>query len=334
MASKKEPKIKLKALLASLKKEHGAQHFTNGDSFPAVERYSSGLFSVDNAMGGGLPKGKIVEIFGPESSGKTSLAMHLAAKAQAEGKVVCYIDAEIGFNYDFAKQVGLDVSPTKFVLVQPENGEKGLEIAMAMLDVEDIGVIVIDSVPGLAPRAMMDGAVGDNHIGLLARLMSKFCPMIVKKLDVSQCSIIFVNQLREKIGVMFGSPETTPGGRALPFYSSIRIRVRKTKFIEDNLKNVVGMRAEMHVKKNKTAPPWRKAEYELYFGTGFSQEIDMVENAIALGIITKSGSWISYRPDGAEAIQLGQGAAAAAQMLKDNPKLYKEIWKLMKKEIK
>jgi recombination protein RecA len=325
MAIRKKKKSSLHDKLDTLKNKHGAQHFTDSTNCDEVERIPSGLFSIDYATGGGLPLGKIVEMFGPESSGKTSMAMHFAAQAQAQGKLVCYIDAEIGFNYDFAKQVGLSTDPDKFVLVQPQYGEEALDICLEMLDVENMGVIVVDSIPALVPRAVVEGDVGDAHIGLLARALSQFCPMIVKKLDESKCSIIFINQIREKIGVMFGSPETTPGGRAMKFYSAMRMRVKKRKFIEKE-GEPIGMRAEMHVVKNKTAPPFRKAEYELFFGTGFSKESDLVENALARGIFTKKGSWLFYNKTDKEQIQLGQGALAVGKLLEDNPEMFKEIW--------
>ena len=333
MAAKRKKRNDLDSKLTELKSKHGAHHFTDGTSGSELERFSSELFSIDYATGGGLPLGKITEIFGAESGGKTSLAMHFAAQAQKKGKIVCYIDAEIGFNYEFAKQVGLNTDPDKFVLVQPQYGEEALDVCLEMLDVENIGAIVIDSVPALVPRAVVEGDVGDSHVGRLARLLSQFCPMIVKKLDEANCAVIFINQIREKIGVMFGSPETTPGGRALKFYSSMRIRVKKRKFIEKD-GEPIGIQAEMHVVKNKTAPPSRKAEYELYFSTGFSKEADIVENALKHGIFIKKGSWIFYNKIKDEQIQLGQGIYSVINMLKDNPKLFKEIWKKIEKEIK
>lgn len=333
MVAKRKKKDNLESKLSELKQRHGSHHFTDGTTSTETERFSSELFSVDYATGGGLPLGKITEIFGPESSAKTSMAMHFAAQAQKQGKIVCYIDAEIGFDYKFAKQVGLSTKPDKFVLVQPQYGEEALDICLEMLGVENMGVIVIDSVPALVPRSVVEGNVGDSHIGLLARMLSQFCPMIIKKLDEANCAVIFINQIREKIGVMFGSPETTPGGRALKFYSSMRMRVKKRKFIEkDGIP--VGIQAEMHVVKNKTAPPSRRAEYELYFGTGFSREADIVENGLKYGIFVKKGSWVFYNKSKDEQIQLGQGVYTVIQMLEDNPKLFKEVWKKIEKEIK
>ena len=323
---KKKTKPSLDDKLSILKSKHGVHHFTDNTSYTEVERIPSGLFSVDHATGGGVPLGKIVEMFGPESSGKTSMAMHFAAQAQRQGKLVCYIDSEIGFNYDFANQVGLDTSPDKFVLVQPQYGEEALDICLEMMDVENMGVIVIDSIPALVPRAVVEGDVGDSHIGLLARMLSQFCPMIIKKLDEAKCSVIFINQIREKIGVMFGSPETTPGGRAMKFYSAMRVRMKKKKLIEQD-GEPIGIRAEMNVVKNKTAPPSRKAEYELFFETGFSKESDLLEAALEKGVCTKKGSWLFYNKTEKEQVQLGQGSLAVIKLLGDNPELFEEIWK-------
>lgn len=335
MAAKKKKENKgpmsLQEKIDLLKTKHGPDHFTDNSGFPAVERASSGLLSVDKAMGGGLPYGKVLEMFGPESGGKTSMAMHLAAQVQKDGKSVCYIDAEIAFDYDFAKIVGLDTSPDKFVLVQPRFGEEGLDIAKEMIDVENMGLIIIDSVPSMLPKAQVDGDIGDQHIGLQARMMSKFFPMVLSKLESNKCSMLFINQLREKIGVMFGSPETTPGGRALKFYSSIRMRVRKIKYIEEE-GEPIGMLCGMHVQKNKTAIPFKRAEYELYFDSGFSKESDMFDAAVESGLIVKKGAWVYYqKEEGKEPIQISQGKSAALDLLRDNPELLKEIWnKLIK----
>ena len=221
--------------------------------------------------------------------------------------------------------MGLETTGDKFVLVQPQWAEEALEICRSMLDVEGIGLIIVDSVPALCPKAIGEGLVGDSHMGIQARLMSQFCTMIKKKLETSNCSVIFINQTREKIGIVFGNPETTPGGKALKFYSSVRMRIRHVGWLGDK-SAPYGMEAEMHVVKNKTAKPYRRAKYSLLFDGGYSKEADLRMNAVELGIIDQAGAWYSYTSPGKESVRLGQGGEAVDEILGSNPELFKEIW--------
>lgn len=331
-AKKKSTKTEKKSLeqtLTELRKEYGKEPFSDSSTTKGYGRTSSGIISVDRALGGvkekGLAKGRLVEMFGPESCGKTSMAMQLGAQEQKAGGIVCYIDAEIAFDYDHAKNVGLQTTGDKFVLVQPRWAEEALEICRSMLDVEGIGLIIIDSVPALCPKAIGEGLVGDAHMGIQARMMSQFCTMIKQKLETSHCSVIFINQTRMKIGVVYGNPETTPGGNALKFYSSVRMRIKHTGWLGDK-SAPIGMSAEMHVIKNKTGKPFRRAQYNLMFNGGFSKEADLRVNAVELGIIEQSGSWFSYTNPGKDIIKLGQGSDAVDEILGSNPELFKEIW--------
>ncbi len=279
-----------------------------------VDAISTGALSVDLALGiGGLPRGRVVEIYGPEASGKTTLALHVVAEAQRNGGIAAFIDAEHALDPVYAKALGVDID--ELLISQPDTGEQALEIADMLIRSGALDVVVIDSVAALVPRAELEGDMGDTHVGLQARLMSQALRKLTGTLNRSHTTAIFINQLREKIGVMFGSPETTPGGRALKFYSSVRIDVRRIEAIKDGQENV-GNRVRAKIVKNKLAPPFRLAEFDLMFGEGISREGSLLDVAVEQGIVRKSGAWYSYDDD-----QLGQGKEAAKRFLRDNPEI-------------
>jgi recombination protein RecA len=283
-----------------------------------VEAVSTGALALDLALGvGGLPRGRVVEIFGPESSGKSTLAMHVVAEAQRNGGICAYIDAEHAMDPVYAKAIGVDID--QLLISQPDTGEQALEITDMLIRSGALDVVVIDSVAALTPRAEIEGEMGDTHVGLQARLMSQALRKLTSNLNKSNTIAIFINQLREKIGVMFGSPETTPGGRALKFYSSVRLDIRRIESIKDGTE-VVGNRTRVKVVKNKVSPPFRQAEFDIMYGKGISREGSLLDLSVELGIVKKSGAWFTY--DGE---QLGQGRENAKTFLTENPEVMVEI---------
>ena len=283
-----------------------------------VEAIPTGALALDLALGiGGLPRGRIVEIFGPESSGKSTLAMHVVAEAQRNGGVCAYIDAEHAMDPVYAPAIGVNVDD--LLISQPDTGEQALEIADMLIRSGALDVLVIDSVAALVPRAEIEGEMGDSHMGLQARLMSQALRKLTGNLNKSRTICIFINQLREKIGVMFGSPETTPGGRALKFYSSVRLDIRRIESIKDGAE-VVGNRVRVKVVKNKTAPPFKQAEFDIMYGKGISREGSLLDVAVDLGIVKKSGAWFTY-----EGEQLGQGRENVKTFLAENVDMMVEI---------
>lgn len=277
-----------------------------------VEVISTGCLSLDLALGvGGLPRGRVIEIFGPESSGKTTVALHAIAQAQSEGGMAAFIDAEHALDPQYAKRLGVDIN--NLLVAQPDSGEQALEIAEALVRSGAIDIIVVDSVAALVPRAELDGEMGDVHVGLQARLMSQALRKLTAHIGKSQACTVFINQIREKVGVIYGNPETTTGGRALKFYSSIRIEVRKGDTIKQGT-DIIGNRTRAKVVKNKVAPPFKTAEFDIMYGTGISREGDLLDIAAEKDIIQKSGSWYSY-----EGERLGQGRENAKEYIKNNP---------------
>src|SRR5947208_3838699 len=285
----------------------------------------TGALALDVALGvGGLPRGRIVEIYGPESSGKSTLATHVVAEAQRNGGTCAYIDAEHAMDPVYARAIGVNID--ELLISQPDTGEQGLEIADMLIRSGSLDVIVIDSVAALVPRAEIEGEMGDTHVGLQARLMSQALRKLTGNLARSQTIAIFINQLREKIGVMFGSPETTPGGRALKFYASVRLDIRRIESLKDGAE-VVGNRTRVKVVKNKCAPPFRQAEFDIMYGKGISREGSVIDLGVDLGIVKKSGAWFTY-----EGEQLGQGREKAKEFLAASPELMVEITdKVMRK---
>ncbi|MEQ1873244.1 MAG: recombinase RecA [Ilumatobacteraceae bacterium] len=284
----------------------------------AIEAIQTGAMALDVALGvGGLPRGRIVEIFGPESSGKSTLAMHVVAEAQRNGGICAYVDAEHAMDPVYARAIGVDID--QLLISQPDTGEQALEIADMLVRSGALDVVVIDSVAALTPRAEIEGEMGDTHVGLQARLMSQALRKLTANLNRTNTIMIFINQLREKIGVMYGSPETTPGGRALKFYASVRLDIRRIESIKDGAE-VVGNRTRVKVVKNKVSPPFRQAEFDIMYGKGISREGSLLDMAVDMGIIKKSGSWFTY--DGE---QLGQGRENAKGFLIANPEIMVEV---------
>ncbi len=290
-----------------------------------IDVVPTGALALDVALGvGGLPRGRIVEIYGPESSGKSTLATHVVAEAQRNGGTCAYIDAEHAMDPVYAKAIGVNIDD--LLISQPDTGEQGLEIADMLIRSGTLDVIVIDSVAALVPRAEIEGEMGDTHVGLQARLMSQALRKLTGNLNRSQTIAIFINQLREKIGVMFGSPETTPGGRALKFYASVRLDIRRIESLKDGAE-VIGNRTRVKVVKNKCAPPFRQAEFDIMYGKGISREGSVIDLGVELGIVKKAGAWFTY-----EGEQLGQGREKAKEFLIANPELMVEITdKVMRK---
>jgi recombination protein RecA len=279
---------------------------------------STGSISFDAALGvGGVPRGRVIEIFGPESSGKTTIALQVIAEAQKQGGMAAFVDAEHALDPIYAKKLGVDVD--NLLVSQPDYGEQALEIAEALVRSGAIDVLVVDSVAALVPKAELDGEMGDSHVGLQARLMSQALRKLTGIVSKSRTSLIFINQIREKIGVMFGNPETTTGGRALKFYSSVRIDIRRIGAIKDG-DAVIGNRTRVKIVKNKTAAPFREAEFDLMYGEGISREGDLIDLAVAQNIVEKSGAWFSYKTD-----RIGQGRENAKQFMKDNPDIREKL---------
>jgi recombination protein RecA len=291
-----------------------------------VEVIPTGSIALDVALGlGGLPRGRIVEIYGPESSGKTSLALHAVANAQKAGGIAAFIDAEHALDPDYAKKLGCDTDG--LLVSQPDTGEQALEIADMLIRSGAIDIVVIDSVAALVPKAEIEGEMGDSHVGLQARLMSQALRKITGALSQTKTTAIFINQLREKVGVMFGSPETTSGGKALKFYASVRLDVRRIETLKDGT-DAVGNRTRVKVVKNKCAPPFRSAEFDILYGIGISREGSLIDLGVEQGIVRKSGAWYTYEGD-----QLGQGKENARNFLHDNPDMANEIEKRIKEKL-
>jgi len=296
------------------------------DTRPPIGIIPTGSIALDVALGvGGLPRGRVVEVYGPESSGKTTVALHCVASAQAAGGVAAFIDAEHALDPEYAKALGVDTDA--LLVSQPDTGEQALEIADMLIRSGALDIIVIDSVAALVPRAEIEGEMGDSHVGLQARLMSQALRKITGALSSSGTTAIFINQLREKIGVMFGSPETTTGGRALKFYASVRLDVRRIETLKDG-SDMVGNRTRVKVVKNKVAPPFKQAEFDILYGKGISKEGSLIDMGVEHGFVRKSGSWFTYEGD-----QLGQGKENARKFLRDNPDVANEIEKRIKEKL-
>ena len=318
----REEKLKaLDAALTQIERQYGkgaVMKLGDPSAQMNVETIPTGSLSLDIALGlGGIPKGRIIEIYGPESSGKTTVTLHMIAEVQKRGGIAGFIDAEHALDPVYAKNIGVDVD--NLYISQPDNGEQALEITETMVRSGAIDIVVVDSVAALVPKAEIDGDMGDSHVGLQARLMSQALRKLTAVISKSNCTVIFINQLREKVGVMFGNPETTTGGRALQFYSSVRLDVRRIESLKQS-GEVTGNRTRVKVVKNKIAPPFKEAEFDIMFGEGISQEGDILDLAANVNIVVKSGAWYAY-----EGNKIGQGRENAKQYLKDNPEICKEI---------
>jgi recombination protein RecA len=312
----------LDAALAGIEKQFGKGSIMRlgEETRAALGIIPTGAIALDVALGiGGLPRGRVVEIYGPESSGKTTVALHAVANAQAAGGIVAFIDAEHALDPDYAKALGVDTDA--LLVSQPDSGEQALEIADMLVRSGALDLIVIDSVAALVPRAEIEGEMGDSHVGLQARLMSQALRKMTGALNNSGTTMIFINQLREKIGVMFGSPETTTGGKALKFYASVRLDVRRIETLKDG-QDMVGNRTRIKVVKNKVAPPFKQAEFDIMYGKGISREGGLIDVGVEAGLVRKAGAWYTYEGD-----QLGQGKENARTFLKDNPDLANELEK-------
>lgn len=317
-----EKKKALEAALGQIEKQFGKGSVMKLGDFTAmnIEAIPTGAMSLDIALGiGGIPRGRIIEVYGPESSGKTTLTLHMIAEAQKAGGEAAFIDAEHALDPVYAKNLGVDID--NLIVSQPDTGEQALEIAEALVRSGALDIIVVDSVAALVPKAEIDGDMGDSHMGLQARLMSQALRKLAGAINKSKTVIVFINQLREKIGVMFGNPETTTGGRALKFYASVRLDIRKVENIKQD-GEVIGNRARVKVVKNKVAPPFREAEFDILYGKGISKEGNIVDVAVSLDIIEKSGSWFSY--DGE---RIGQGRENVKKYLLENPDIKAEVEK-------
>ena len=330
VAALKQEKLKiLQSTLDKIEKNYGKGSIMKLGDRPdeSLEVIPTGSIALDAALGvGGFPKGRVIEIYGPESSGKTTLAIHVIAEAQKQGGIAAFIDAEHAFDAAYAKKLGVDIE--NLLVSQPDNGEQALEIADNMIRSGAIDIIVIDSVAALTPKAEIDGEMGDSKMGLQARLMSQAMRKLTATISKTGCCCIFINQLREKLGVMFGNPETTTGGNALKFYASVRIDIRRTQAIKDGDQNI-GNRVKVKVVKNKVAPPFRVCEFDLMFGEGISKIGEIIDLGVEYGIIKKSGSWFSYGES-----KLAQGREALKQLLKDNEELSAELETKVREAIK
>jgi recombination protein RecA len=331
MAVKEINPEKLKALQLTMEKldktfGKGAVMKLGDDAVEQVEVISSGSITLDMALGvNGYPKGRIVEIYGPESSGKTTLAIHAIAEVQKQGGIAAIIDAEHAFDQFYAQKLGVDIE--NLLISQPDNGEQALEIADSLIRSGAVDLLVIDSVAALTPKAEIEGEMGDSQMGLQARLMSKALRKLTGSINKAKCCCIFINQLRDKIGVMFGNPETTTGGNALKFYASMRIDIRKASQIKEG-EDVIGNRVKVKVVKNKVAPPFRKAEFDIMYGEGISKVGEIIDLGVDLNILKKSGSWFSYGET-----RLGQGRDSVKNMIADNPELMDELEQKIKEAL-
>lgn len=290
-----------------------------------VETFSSGSLGLDIALGGGIPKGRIIEIYGPESSGKTTLALHAVAEVQKKGGTAAFIDAENALDPAYAARIGVDTN--NFLVSQPDSGEQALEIVETLVRSNAVDIIVVDSVAALVPQAEIDGDMGDAHMGLQARLMSQALRKLTSIINKSKCTVVFINQLRMKIGIMFGNPETTTGGNALKFYASVRMDIRRISQIK-SAEEVIGSRVRVKVVKNKIAPPFREAEFDIMYNQGISRSGDTLDLAVNHGIVNKSGAWFEY-----DGVKIGQGREAAKQYLTDNPTVFSKIENLIKQKV-
>jgi recombination protein RecA len=330
MSSEKEAKLKaLQLTLDKLDKTYGKGTVMKmGDAaVEEVETISSGSLGLDLALGvNGYPKGRIIEIYGPESSGKTTLTLHAIAEAQKAGGIAAFIDAEHAFDRNYAEKLGVDIE--NLIISQPDNGEQALEIAENLIRSGAIDIVVIDSVAALTPKSEIEGEMGDSKMGLHARLMSQALRKLTGTISKTHCTVFFINQLREKIGVMFGNPETTTGGNALKFYASVRLDIRRSSQIKDG-ENVIGNRTKVKVVKNKVAPPFKTAEFDIMYGEGVSKTGEILDLAVEFEIIKKAGSWFSYADT-----KLGQGRDAVKILIKDNPELADELEQKIKAHIK
>ena len=331
MSSEKDAKLKaLKLTLDKLDKAYGKGTVMRMSDAPVVdvEVTSSGSLGLDIALGvGGYPRGRVIEIYGPESSGKTTLTLHAIAETQKAGGIAAFIDAEHAFDRFYARDLGVDID--SLIISQPDNGEQALEIADNLVRSGAIDMVVIDSVAALTPKSEIEGEMGDSKMGLHARLMSQALRKLTGSISKTNCTMIFINQLREKIGVMFGNPETTTGGNALKFYASVRLDIRRSTQIKDSDGNVLGNKTRVKVVKNKVAPPFRLAEFDIMYGQGVSKVGEILDVAVEHEIVKKSGSWFSY-----EDTKLGQGRDAVKQMIKDNPELMDELEEKIKAILK
>ncbi len=322
MSKEKDSKLKaLQLTLDKLDKTYGKGTVMKmGDSeVEKVEAISSGSLTLDGALGvGGYPKGRVIEIYGPESSGKTTLTLHAIAECQKAGGIAAFIDAEHAFDRFYAQNLGINID--ELIISQPDNGEQALEIADNLIRSGAIDIIVIDSVAALTPRSEIEGEMGDSKMGLHARLMSQALRKLTSNISKTNCTVMFINQLREKIGVMFGNPETTTGGNALKFYASVRLDIRRSTQIKDTNGNVLGNKTRVKVVKNKVAPPFKVSEFDIMYGKGISKMGEIIDLGVAHDIIDKSGSWFSYGET-----KLGQGRDSVKSILKDNPELSDEI---------
>ena len=315
----KEDKLKaLDAAIAQIEKQYGkgsVMKLGDNSANMNVETVPTGSLSLDIALGlGGLPKGRIVEVYGPESSGKTTVALHCVAEVQKRGGIAGFIDAEHALDPVYARNIGVDID--NLYISQPDCGEQALEITETMVRSGAVDIVVVDSVAALVPKAEIDGDMGDSHVGLQARLMSQALRKLTAVISKSNCIVIFINQLREKVGVMFGNPETTTGGRALKFYSSVRLDVRRTESLKQG-GEIVGNHVRVKVVKNKMAPPFREAEFDIMFGQGISREGDVLDLAVNAGIVNKSGAWYAYEGD-----KIGQGRENAKTYIHENPAFF------------
>jgi len=331
MSSEKDAKLKaLQLTLDKLDKAYGKGTVMRMSDAPVVdvEVIPSGSLGLDIALGvGGYPRGRVIEIYGPESSGKTTLTLHAIAETQKAGGIAAFIDAEHAFDRFYAKNLGIDVD--NLIISQPDNGEQALEIADNLVRSGAIDMVVIDSVAALTPKSEIEGEMGDSKMGLHARLMSQALRKLTGSISKTNCTMIFINQLREKIGVMFGNPETTTGGNALKFYASVRLDIRRSTQIKDSDGNVLGNKTRVKVVKNKVAPPFRMAEFDIMYGQGVSKVGEILDVAVEHEIVKKSGSWFSYQDT-----KLGQGRDAVKKMIKDNPELMDELEEKIKEILK
>ncbi|NMF37745.1 recombinase RecA [Flammeovirga yaeyamensis] len=331
-ADKGQNTEKLKALettIAKLEKQFGkgAVMKMTDDSVENVPAISTGSLGLDLALGvGGIPRGRIIEIYGPESSGKTTLTLHIIAEAQKQGGMAAFIDAEHAFDKVYAEKLGIDME--RLLVAQPDHGEQALEIAEQLVRSGAIDVLVVDSVAALVPKAELEGDMGDSKMGLHARLMSQALRKITGAISKTNCSAIFINQLREKIGVMFGNPETTTGGNALKYYASVRLDIRRIGAIKESADNVTGNRTRVKVQKNKVAPPFKQTEFDILYGEGISRAGEVLDMAVEFEIVNKAGSWFSYSGS-----KLGQGRETVKELIKSNPELMEELEAKIKEKV-